>query len=164
MKKKRTFLNICAPTSTSRRKAAHLILSILIHMWALKWWSGYWITSVAVILLPDRSCGCCHLWAVVESVSVPLGRTYGNSPAFTPVHSSSWISLWAFTQHHVHPIWRPRQSTQHMMGCERFRGTGLEVWRNNKNVHFLMAECRYQQIWITVTVIHGFGTPVLLAV
>lgn len=61
---------ICSSTFTSGHKAAHLILSILIHMWALKWWRAYRITSVAVILLQDRSCGCCHLWAALRKVSL----------------------------------------------------------------------------------------------
>lgn len=35
---------------------------IFIHMCALKQWSSYWITSVAVILLQDRGCKLSCMW------------------------------------------------------------------------------------------------------
>lgn len=123
--------------------------------------------------LSDYQCGCYpitrqKLWLLSsvssskESESVSPARTCGNTPMFPPVHSLSWISLWAFTQHHLHPIWRSRWSTPNMMGSERCKGTGLEVWKNNKTIHILLAECHYQQIWLAVTMIHGFNTVTTL--
>lgn len=70
----------------------------------------------------------CHLCMIADSLNqVKCVRHTMNTSAhilfvtrpwhvFTPVHSSSWISLGAFTKHYIHPICRLRRRVRCTLG------------------------------------------------